>query len=461
MARTGAPDEPPGGGGSLGDAMASSLGVPGTALPSRAQPMWRRLLRPGRPGLLWIILAAMGPGLITANAGNDAGGIATYASDGATYGYSLLWVLPVMFISLSVVQEMAARMGAATGKGLSDLIRENFSIHTTVLVMLALFVANGSTVISEFVGIAAAIDLVFPTGVLRYILLPLIALALWLLVARGNYASVERVLLAMTLAFFAYPISAVVSHPNWGLALHDTLVPEVHFNQSYLLMLVALIGTTITPYMQVYVQSAVAEKGITARDYNPERMGVYFGSLFAMLTFGFIILATAATLFTHHVQVQTAADAARALAPLAGPLAKYLFAVGLFGASVLAAAVLPLATAYSVSEALGVEKGINSGFREAPVFMSIFTGLIVLGVLLAMVTDPTQQVQVLILVQVINGLLLPVILFTIVRLVNNRNLMGDMVNGPVYNVIAWITAVVVSILSIVLLVYTVLGWFGL
>lgn len=439
---------------------AALSGAPGTALPARsAGALWRRLLP--HSGGWWLLLAALGPGLIAANAGNDAGGIATYASDGASYGYSLLWILPIIVISLSVVQEMAARMGAATGKGLSDLIRENFSIHTSAFVMLALLVSNGATVISEFVGIATAVDLVFPSGLVHYLATPIIAAVIWLLVVKGNYSSVEKVFLAMTLVFFAYPVSALLAHPNWGHALHQTVQPAIHLSQSYVLILVALIGTTITPYMQVYVQSAVAEKGITPRDYNPERLGVYGGSVFAVLTAGFIIIATAATLHVHHIQVSTAGQAAQALAPLAGQYAKYLFAVGLFGASMLAAAVLPLATAYSVAEALGVEKGVSAGFREAPIFMGIFTGLIVIGVLFALMLDTTQQISVLILVQVINGLLLPVILFTLVRLINKRDLMGDMVNGPIYNAIAWITAVVVSILSLVLLATTVLGWFGL
>ncbi|MDQ2741482.1 MAG: Nramp family divalent metal transporter [Chloroflexota bacterium] len=437
----------------------TSSGTPGAAVPGRGNPISRLLRIRGRTRTFWLIIASMGPGLVAANAGNDAGGIATYSSLGASTGYSLLWAFPLILISLSVVQEMSARMGAATGKGLSDLIRENFSIHVTALVLLALLVANGATVISEFVGIAVSIELVFPGGS-QFILVPLIALALWLLVVRGSYTSVERIFLAMTLVFFAYPITAFIVHPHWGSALRDTVIPSVHWKGGWLLLFVATVGTSITPYMQVYIQSAVADKGITPRDYMPERIEVYAGSLFANLIAVFIVIATAATLFPHH-PVSTAADAAIALRPLAGPNAFLLFATGLFGASMLAAAVLPLATAYSIAEALGVEKGVNLGFREAPVFMSIFTGLMALGVVFALILPGHLQFTVLIVIQVVDALLLPIVLFTILNLVNNRKLMGDMVNGPVYNTIARATAVIVAVLSLLLLADTILGWFGL
>ncbi len=429
----------------------------GSAPPRRGSPL-HRLARftSGRRGP-WLMLASLGPGLIAANAGNDAGGIATYASIGAKYGYGLLWVFPLILISLAVVQEMAARMGAATGKGLSDLIRENFSIHVTAFVLVALLIANGGTVITEFIGIAASVNLIFPRA--EYIVVPLLAAGIWLMVVKGNYSSVERVFLAMTLVFFAYPISAVLAHPDWGDAARQTIVPTVHFNSAYLLLFVATVGTSITPYMQVYVQSTVADKGITARDYRAERIEVYAGSLFANLIAVFIVIATAATLFPHHQEVQTAQDAARALGPLAGSYAKYLFATGLFGASMLAAAVLPLATAYSIAEAMGVEKGVNRGFREAPVFMGIFTGLIVLGTVVALIPG-LPIIRVLVGVQAVDCVLLPVVLFAILRLINNKHLMGDMANGPVYNAIARTTAVVVSILSIVLLGTTILQLFG-
>ncbi|MBV9282918.1 MAG: Nramp family divalent metal transporter, partial [Chloroflexi bacterium] len=393
-----------------------------------------------------MVLASLGPGLVAANAGNDAGGIATYASLGAQYGYSLLWMFPLILVSLAVVQEMAARMGAATGKGLSDLIRENFSIHLTALVLLALLAANGGTVVSEFIGIAAAVDIVRPGS--QYVLVPLIAFVIWFMVIQGSYRSVEKVFLAMTLVFFAYPVSAILAHPNWGDALQHVVTPTVHLNDpSYLVLFVATVGTSITPYMQVYIQSAVADRGITPRDYAAERIEVYLASVFANLVAVFIVIATAAAIVPHH-QIQSAEEAAKALQPLAGAAAKYLFAVGLFGASMLAAAVLPLATAYSIAEALGVEKGLDVSFREAPVFKGIFTGLIVLGVLIALVIPGSALVQALIIVQVIDCLLLPFILYSILKLINNRKLMGDMVNGRVYNAIAWATALVVTALAL-------------
>lgn len=441
---------------------AAASGTPGTAIPRRGTALWHRLVAGGaRRRSLWIILAGLGPGLVAANAGNDAGGIATYATDGAQFGYSVLWMFPLILISLAVVQEMAARMGAATGKGLSDLIRENFPIHTTALVLLALLIANGGTVISEYIGIAASIELVFPPGA-QYIGVPLLALAIWLMVVKGSYASVEKVFLAMTLVFFAYPVSAILAHPNWGEAARQTVLPSIHFNQAYLVMFVATVGTSITPYMQVYVQSSVADKGITPRDYKAERIEVYAGSVFANLVAVFIVIATAATLFAHgETSISSAADAARALRPLAGPYAEYLFAIGLFGASMLAAAVLPLATAYSITEALGVEKGLNVSFGEAPVFMGLFTGLMALGVVVALVIPEQALIQALILVQVIDCLLLPVILFAILRLINDPRLMGDMVNGRLYNVIARLTAVIVTILSLAYVGTTILGLFGL
>jgi Mn2+/Fe2+ NRAMP family transporter len=453
MART--PESPP------ADEASTAANEAGEAIPTHTRPAvngWRRLLPlRGRPVGLWLVLASMGPGLVAANAGNDAGGIATYATDGAQYGYGLLWMFPLILISLSVVQEMAARMGAATGKGLSDLIRENFPIHATFFVLLALLVANGGTVISEFVGIAAALEVVFPANV-RYIGVPLIALGIWLMVVRGSYASVEKIFLAMTLVFFAYPISAILAHPDWGQAVKQTVAPTFHLSQGYLFAFVATVGTSITPYMQVYIQSSVADKGITPRDYKAERIEVYGASVFANLIAVFIVVATAAKLFPHGA-LNDAAQAAQALGPLAGQYAKYLFATGLFGASMLAAAVLPLATAYSISEALGFEKGLNVSFREAPVFMGMFTGLIVLGVIVSLIPG-LPLFQVLIFIQVVNCLLLPVVVFAILRLVNSRRLMGDMVNGPVYNTVAWITAMAVSGLSLLLLASTVLPWFG-
>jgi NRAMP (natural resistance-associated macrophage protein)-like metal ion transporter len=398
-------------------------------------------------------LAILGPGMIAANAGNDAGGIATYAAVGASYGYRLLWAFIPITISLALVQEMCARMGAVTGKGLADLIREKFGVRWTALVMLALFIANGGVTVSEFAGIAAATEIF---GIPRYVSVPLAAASIWWLVVKGSYKRVERVFLLMSLVFFGYIISAFMARPAWGEIARGFTHPGFSFDTAYLFTLVAIIGTTISPYMQVFVQSSVVEKGTTTEDYSLTRADVFVGTLFAMSVAFFIVVSTAATLHKLGLHIETAADAARALEPLAGAYAGILFAVGLFGASMLAAGVLPLATAYSISEALGFEKGVSRSFREAPIFLGIFTFLVVVGALVAMVPG-LPLFRVLLVTQVINGLLLPVILIAVLRLVNNRELMGAHRNGPVYNVAAWLTTVIVSALSLLLILATVFG----
>jgi NRAMP (natural resistance-associated macrophage protein)-like metal ion transporter len=419
----------------------------------------RRFLRRGAWGVrrtlsrrsrLLAYLAILGPGMIAANAGNDAGGIATYASTGADYGYTLLWVLIPITISLGIVQEMCARMGAVTGKGLADLIREKFGVRWTAVVMLALLIANGGVTVSEFVGIAAATELF---GVPRFVSVPLAAASVWWLIVKGSYRRVERVFLVMSLVFVGYIISAFMAHPDWGHIAHELVRPSFSFAPSYLFTFVAVVGTTISPYMQVYVQSSVVEKGVMADDYKLTRADVWTGTLFAIAIVFFIVISTAATLNPHGIHIETAADAARALEPLAGRYASWLFAVGLFGASMLAAGVLPLATAYSISEALGFEKGVSRSFREAPIFLSIFTFLIVLGAIVAVIPN-LPLIKVLLVTQVINGLLLPVILIAIQRLVNNREVMGPYVNGPIYNLAAWLTTIIVSALSLLLIVVT-------
>lgn len=401
-------------------------------------------------------LGVLGPGLITGNAGNDAGGIATYASAGAEYGYSLLWVMFVIIISLSVVQEMCARMGAVTGKGLSDLIRENFGIRWTFFAMLGLTVANTGVAISEFVGIAAAADLF---GVPRWLLVPVAALSLWALVVYGSYHTVERVFLALTLGFFAYPIAAILARPDWGDVARGALVPSVRGDIAFVQLLIALIGTTITPYMQLFVQSSVAEKGTTPEELSKARLDVWSGSIFAVTIAAFIIIATGATLHANGLGVGTAADAARALEPLAGGLASALFGVGLFGACMLAGAVLPLTTAYSLSEAFGFEKGISRGFREAPAFMSVFTGLIVLGATVALVPG-LPIIPLLLAIQMVNGILSPIILISALRLSNDPEIMGMHRNGRVFNAVATVTVIVVITLTVLLLAMTVAGRLG-
>jgi len=419
----------------------------------------RRLLRRGAQGVrgtvarrsrLFIYLAIIGPGVITANAGNDAGGIATYASAGADHGYSILWTLIPITIGLGIVQEMCARMGAVTGKGLADLIRERFGVRWTALVMLALLIANGGVTVSEFVGIAAATELL---GVPRFVSVPFAAAAVWWLVVKGSYKRVERIFLLMSLVFIGYIVAAFLARPDWHQVLIGTVRPTIRLESAYLFTLVALIGTTISPYMQVFVQSSVVDKGITADDYRRTKIDVWAGTIFSDAVAFFIIVSTAAALFKYGIRVDTAADAATALRPLAGPYAALLFAVGLFGASMLAAGVLPLATAYSISEAFGFEKGVSSSFREAPIFLGVFTFLVVLGATVAMLPG-LSLIHVLIVTQVINGILLPVILVAVLKLVNNRELMGAHVNGPIFNVAAWLTTIIVSALSIMVIIST-------
>jgi len=393
-------------------------------------------------------LAIIGPGVITAAAGNDAGGIATFASVGADYGYRLLWILIPLTFALGIVQEMCARMGAITGKGLSDLIRERFGVRWTALVMLALLIANGGVTVSEFVGIAAALELL---GVARYISVPIAAAAIWWLVVKGTYQRVERVFLAMSLVFLAYVVSAFLAHPPWATVAVEAVHPHFELTPAFLFTFVAVIGTTISPYMQVFIQSSVVEKGVRVENYRFTRIDVWVGTVLAILIVFFIIISTAATLNGHGQHVDSAAEAAAALRPLAGRYAEMLFAIGLFGASMLAAGVLPLATAYSISEAFGFEKGVSSSFREAPIFIGVFTFLVVLGATVAMLPG-LSLIRVLIVTQVINGILLPVILVSVLKLVNNRELMGAHVNGPVYNVAAWLTTIAVSVLSLLVVI---------
>ncbi|HYW69934.1 MAG TPA: divalent metal cation transporter [Pyrinomonadaceae bacterium] len=402
-----------------------------------------------RPRLL-TYLAIIGPGVITAAAGNDAGGIATYASVGADYGYRLIWLLVPLTISLGIVQEMCARMGAVTGKGLSDLIREKFGVRWTAFVMLALLIANGGVTVSEFVGIAAALELLH---VARYVSVPVAAAAIWWLVVKGTYQRVERVFLAMSLVFLAYVVSAFLAHPPWATVAVEAVHPHFEFTSGFLFTFVAVIGTTISPYMQVFIQSSVVEKGVRVENYRLTKIDVWVGTVLAIAIVLFIIISTAATLNLHGQHVDSAAEAASALRPLAGPYAEILFSIGLFGASMLAAGVLPLATAYSISEAFGFEKGVSSSFREAPIFLGVFTFLVVLGATVAMMPG-LSLIRVLIVTQVINGILLPVILVAVLKLVNNRELMGTHVNGPVYNIAAWLTTIAVSVLSLLVVFST-------
>ncbi len=431
----------------------SNVAKPPIELASRSRR--ERLARRFSVGPL-AYLGLLGPGLIAANAGNDAGGVATYASVGAEFGYSLLWVMVLITVSLALVQEMAARMGAVTGKGFSDLVREQLGVRVAAFVIGTLLVANAGLVVSEFVGIGAAAELF---GISRYVAVPPMALLVWWLVTRGSYRRVEKVFLAMTFLFFAYPIAAILARPDWAEVGRQVVRPSLQLDANYITLFIAMVGTTITPYMQLYIQSSVAERGAGA-SIREARADAYFGAVFADLISGFIIIATGATLFVAGAHIETAADAARALRPLAGEYAQIVFGAGLFGASMLAAAVLPLATSYTVTEAFGFEKGVSRTFREAPVFLGLFTGLIVMGAAVALLPG-LNVIRLLVFTQVLNGLLLPVVLVSILRLVNDRDVMGTHTNGRVYNLLAWATVAGVVTLSTIYLLITVLGLFGM
>jgi Mn2+/Fe2+ NRAMP family transporter len=403
---------------------------------------------------LLALVAVVGPGLVAANAGNDAGGIATYASVGAKYGYQLLWMIVLITVSLIVVQEMAARMGAVTGKGLAELIREQYGPRWSLFSTASVLVANLGICISEFVGIGAALALVH---VPRYVSVPISAAVIWLLVVRGSYTIAERVFVVMTIPFFAYPVAAVLAHPQWHAVAHSIVAPHVQLSGPYVVLFIATVGTTITPFMQLYLQSAVVERGLGPSDIPAQRAEVATASVFANVVAGFVIVATGATLYVHgdHT-VNDAADAARALAPFAGRFAEALFAIGLLGASLLAAAILPVTAAYVIAETFGLEKGISRRPREAPVFVAVITLLIAVGAAVALIPH-LPVIKLLVFVQVVNGALLPVTLFFVWRLARNHELMGQYRNGRVFDVLAALTVAATSALSLALLVLTVTG----
>lgn len=412
--------------------------------------LFRVRVRLRRVGI-FAYLAAVGPGLIAANAGNDAGGIATYTSLGSAYGYQLLWVLLLSAAALAIVQEMAARLGAVTGKGLSDLIREQFGVRWTLFVILALLIANTGIAASEFIGLGAVAELF---GLPRYFVVPLAAAAIWFIVVLGSYQAVERVLLLMTLAFLAYPISAIIAHPDWGQAVRGALVPSLPLTGDAVQLIIATVGTTVSPYLPLYLQSAVVDKGIGLGELKLQRVEVFSSQVATAIIAFTIVIATGATLHNEGIRVEDAADAARALEPLAGPTAEVLFAIGLFGACMLAGAVLPVTTAYSLTEALGFEKGLSRSFREAPVFIGLFTGILVCGAVFALIPG-LPVIEVLILLQVVNGLVLPVILIAMLRLANDVEVMGQYRNGRVLNLIAWTAVLGVIALSLLLVGLTV------
>src|SRR4051812_46281109 len=403
-------------------------------------------------GRLVLLLAVIGPGFITANVDNDAGGIFTYSQAGAQFGYSLLWTMIPITISLIVVQEMAARMGAVTGKGLSDLIREEFGFRVTFFVMVTLVVTNFGNVVAEFAGVASSLELF---GWSKYIVVPVAAAIVWALVVRGTYDSNEKIFLAASAFYVCYIIAGVLARPDWKAAAFATVTrPQAAGirNYGYLYMVIALVGTTIAPWMQFYLQASVVEKGITERQYRASRWDVILGCVFTDVVAWFIIVACAATLYASgRHNIDSAADAAQALRPLAGDYAYLLFAAGLFNASLFAASILPISTAYAVCEGLGFESGLDKRFDEAPVFYWLYTALIVLGAgVLLLPRFPLFRVMV--LSQVVNGILLPFVLVFMLLLINDREVMGEHVNRRWYNVVSWITVGTMIGLSIALLI---------
>jgi NRAMP (natural resistance-associated macrophage protein)-like metal ion transporter len=399
-----------------------------------------------------LFLAVLGPGFITANVDNDSGGIFTYSQAGAQYGYSLLWTMIPITIALIVVQEMCARMGVVTGKGLSDLIREEFGLRLTFLVMVLLVVVNYTNVVTEFIGIAGSLHLFH---VAKYISVPICAVLVWFLVFRGDYKSTEKIFLTASLVYIAYIFAGVLSQPSWHTALLATvkMPPRTAWqNKAYIYMAIGVVGTTIAPWMQFYLQSSIVEKGIRVKDYAASRLDVVVGSFFTDLVAWFIVVACAATLFAHGMgAIQVAADAAEAMRPLAGDYAFILFAFGLFNASLFAASILPLSTAYTVCEGLGLESGVDKSFREAPFFYWLYTLLIAGGAVAVLVLPDSQLINVAILSQVLNGILLPVIIILMLLLINRTDLMGEHKNSHVWNLIAWATSLIVIALTIVML----------
>lgn len=419
---------------------------------SRVPARFRRNLSEYR---FYAYLAVLGPGIIAASSGNEVSGIATYSSAGAEYGYTLLWTFIPMTLFFIVAQEMCVRMGVVTGQGLADLIREQFGVRWTALVMLALVIANSGIIVAEFIGIAQASELF---GVSRYLTVPITAAIIWWLVVKGTPKRIEQAFLLMSLVFLAYIFAAFLAKPDWETVGREFVTPSFKLDSGYLFTVMALIGTTITPFMQIYVQSSVVEKRMDTEDLKLARTDAILGVIFANLIAAFIVISTAATLYSKGVRLNDAADAAQALAPVVGVYAKYLFAIGLFGAAMLAMGVLPLATAYSLSEALGFEKGLSRSFREAPIFISIFTGLVIFGAIVALIPG-IPQFKLLLLTQCINGLLLPILLIAIVSLANNSEIMGEYRNRLLHNVFAVGTTAIVSILSVLLIAKTIVDMF--
>jgi NRAMP (natural resistance-associated macrophage protein)-like metal ion transporter len=409
-----------------------------------------RFLRSWKARIL-IFFAVVGPGFITANVDNDAGGVWTYSAAGAQFGHMLLWTMLPITIALIVVQEMSARMGAVTGKGLSDLIREEFGLRITFLMMLGILIVNFGNIVTEFAGIASSLQLF---GLSKNITVPICAVIVWLIIVKGQYKSVEKIFLVASFFYVTYIVAGVLAKPAWMDAMVATVKPpalEQFRNTPYLYMVIGLVGTTIAPWMQFYLQASIVEKGVSRRQYKTSRLDVIAGCIFTDIVAWFIIVACAATLYVHgHHDIRDAADAAQALRPLAGQYAYILFAMGLFNASLFAASILPLSTAYTVCEGLGFESGVDKKFGEAPVFYWLYTILIAAGAGVIL-TPNLNLVKISILSQVVNGVVLPFVLIFMLLLVNRKELMGEYVNSRVFNVVAWATTILMIALT--------LGWF--
>lgn len=400
----------------------------------------------GRFKKMFFIMSIIGPGLITVNAGNDAGGITTYASVGASYGYKMLWGLLLITFSLAVIQEMNARMAVVTGKGLSDLIREKFGVKLTFFAMTVLLIANFGVVLGDFAGIAASLELF---NISKYISIPVVVVAIWFLVTKGSYNKVEKIFLLFTFVFFTYIISAFLAKPDWGNVFRQMGVPTVEFKTGFLLTFIGMIGTTITPYMQFYLQSSIVDKKMNIRDYKYEKLDVYLGAFWGNAVSFFIIVCTAATLYTRGITITSAQEAAMALKPLAGQSAFILFGAGLFGASVLAATVIPLSTSYAICEAFGWESGVDNDYKEAPAFFGLYTGIIILGGLFILLPG-ISLIKIILVTQQVAGILSPIILTFMIILINDKRIMGKYVNGRTQNIVAWATVVFIITLSVVL-----------
>jgi len=428
--------------------------VPAVPAPRR-QLAWRARLRMPRTGL-FAFLAVLGPGIITASADNDAGGITTYSIAGAQFGYAMLWILFLTTFSLGITQEMGARMGIVTGKGLASLIREKFGVRWTGVAMLALLIANFGSTAADVAGIGAALEIF---GVSKYISVPLAVGGLYLLAVKGSFRWVERIFLFSAALYIAYVISGLLAHPDWGAALRNTAVPSFQLRKDYIIAVIATIGTTITPWGQFFIQSYCVDKRLGPDDLNLERGDVYVGSIITNVIAFFIIVATAATLYVHHQAINQASDAAVALRPLAGTFAATLFALGLANAALLGSTVLPLSTAYATSEAFGWDVGLDRGAKQAPIFYGLYTAVLVATALFVLIPG-LPLVTVMFLSQMVNGILLPIILVFVLLIINDRAIMGRYTNGPIFNAISWITVIALTAVSLLLIPVTLLQQAG-